>query len=288
MEIWGGNEPVDTALSVPGLDIWVYSKPYGGSVQGGDIHYVSLCGAGNIARLAIADVSGHGEQVSKAAIALRSLMRKNINTLDQSRFARALNESFQMYEPSDSTGHYATALLATYWAPTDHLLLVNAGHPRPLMYCARERSWFEVDAETAGNSNGRVTRERAEAGDQGELPSNLPIGMLDPTAYTQIAVKLEPGDLILIVTDGVTESRAPGGSELGSSGLLEMVRTISIDAPGEFLATLRERLRVYTGDAAAIDDVTMAILHHNATTPPKQSIGEHLRVIGRMLGFGKM
>ena len=58
MEIWGGNRAVENAVSVHGIDAWVLSEPHGGGERGGDVHYVSMCGAGKISRFALADVSG--------------------------------------------------------------------------------------------------------------------------------------------------------------------------------------------------------------------------------------
>jgi phosphoserine phosphatase RsbU/P len=40
MEIWGGIEPVETTVATPGLDLWVFSQPFGGDEQGGDVYYV--------------------------------------------------------------------------------------------------------------------------------------------------------------------------------------------------------------------------------------------------------
>ena len=65
MEIWGGNQAVESAVSTPGLDVWVYSRPFQGAVHGGDVHYVSLCGGGIVTRMIVADVSGHGESVAE-------------------------------------------------------------------------------------------------------------------------------------------------------------------------------------------------------------------------------
>src|SRR5271157_5128159 len=79
MEIWGGNQAVESAVSTPGLDVWVYSRPYQGEARGGDVHYVSLCGGGIVTRIIIADVSGHGESVAGFSGTLRTLMRRNIN-----------------------------------------------------------------------------------------------------------------------------------------------------------------------------------------------------------------
>ena len=65
MEIWGGIEPVEPTVRTPGLDLWVFSQPFEGDEQGGDVHYVTLCGGGLITRIVVADVSGHGSSVAE-------------------------------------------------------------------------------------------------------------------------------------------------------------------------------------------------------------------------------
>ena len=46
MEVWGGNQPADSGVIMPGLDAWVYSRPHGEATAGGDVHYVSSCATG--------------------------------------------------------------------------------------------------------------------------------------------------------------------------------------------------------------------------------------------------
>ena len=94
LEVWGGNEPRSSAVSVAGLDVWVWSDPIAGAARGGDLYYISTCGAGRISRFAIADVSGHGDEADAMAQTLLKLMRQYINTPDQSNFAMALNREF--------------------------------------------------------------------------------------------------------------------------------------------------------------------------------------------------
>jgi sigma-B regulation protein RsbU (phosphoserine phosphatase) len=57
MEVWGGNAAIDNGVIMPGLDAWVYARPYQQQAAGGDIHYVSSCATGRIIRLLVADVS---------------------------------------------------------------------------------------------------------------------------------------------------------------------------------------------------------------------------------------
>ena len=94
MEIWGGIEPVERTVATPGLDLWVFSQPYQGDEQGGDVHYVTLCGGGVITRIVVADVSGHGASVAEFSSSLRALLRKNINQKSQKRLVGKVNRQF--------------------------------------------------------------------------------------------------------------------------------------------------------------------------------------------------
>ncbi len=270
MEIWGGNEAVDSALSVPGIDAWVFSEPYGKEASGGDIHYASMCGHGAISRFTIADVAGHGQVVGEVATDLRKLMRKHINRLDQSRFARSINGEFAKLSQE---GTFATALLTTYFAPTDHLLVCNAGHPPPLWYRASQGKWQPLKEDDPANI---------------ERLSNLPLGIIEPTEYCQFAVKLELNDLVLLYTDSLIEAINSRQEQLGEEGLIEIAKTIDTNNPHDFGKRLLESLAAYRDNQPADDDVTFILLHHNAVNPPEQSFGEKLVIIGKMLGLVKV
>ena len=270
MEIWGGSGAVFDAVSAPGVDVWVYSRPHAGSRRGGDVHYLSGCAGGNILRVAVADVSGHGEAVSAASRALRRLMRRHINTPDQSRLTRALNRAFS--GEGSSTGLFATAVLGTYWAPARAFLFVRAGHPRPLFSRANGR-WSALDAD-----HPEVTRRGEEAG-----LSGLPLGVIDETSYEQLAVRLERGDRVLLYSDAATEVRSPGGGELGEEGLIELLGTLPHDDV-EFVPALVERIEGIAGGTALADDLTLVLLRHNASPAPPQSVTDRIRTLGRLLG----
>lgn len=268
MEIWGGNTALDNAVSTPGIDAWVVSQPYKGHAAGGDIHYVSMCASGRLARFVVADVSGHGDEVSRTAKVLRDLMRRNMNTLDQTKFARALNDAFQMGGSAD--GRFATALLASYFSPTDQLVVCNAGHPRPMWYRADKGTWTALHHEAEGSLT--------EAAD-------LPLGIIEPTSYHQFSVPLAKGDLVLVMTDGLLESRNEAGEMLGEAGLLAMLRELDPTAPERLAGALVERVERYRGGAPADDDLTLVLLHHNGANPPVYSVGTYVKALAKMMGI---
>ncbi len=77
-EIWGGNRRIERLVELPGLCAWVSSAPFEGSV-GGDVYYFSRCSQGLLTRVALADVSGHGERVQRLGEQLRGLMHEHVN-----------------------------------------------------------------------------------------------------------------------------------------------------------------------------------------------------------------
>lgn len=269
MEVWGGNRAIDNAVSVPGIDAWIVSGVYHDDEHGGDVHYVSMCGAGQISRFLVADVAGHGSAVDDLAQTLRRLMRKNINTLDQTRFARSLNHEFAA-APGADPGKFATALLSTYHAPSDHLIVTNAGHPRPLWYHTVTGAWTLLDEQVP---------QRAET------LANLPLGIIEPTEYDQFAVELARDDLVLIYTDSLIESKSPDGKLLGEDGLLELVRKLDVTRPENIAGALIDALDQYRGGNAPDDDQTLLLLHHNAVDPPRMSLGQKLSAMGKMIGL---
>ena len=266
MEVWGGSQLTSNGVELSGLDVWVYSKPYGEAQRGGDVYYVSSCATGRISRVLLADVSGHGTSVAATAADLRSLMRRFVNRLDHKEFVQLLNDQFTELS---SHGRFATAVVTTFFAPTRRLSLCNAGHPRPLLYRAADRKWTLLGHD-----------EQPGAGAKGL--SNIPFGMFQVADYEQLDVELQPGDCVINYTDALIESCDADGEMLGEAGLLRLVNLLG-DVPGEKLipALLKEIGERFPENLSA-DDVTLLVVRANGNTV-KYTLGEKLGAFGRFL-----
>lgn len=250
-EVWGGIDPVNRAVTMQGLDAFVLSRPHAGDEAGGDVHYLSSCATGRITRVLIADVSGHGAEVARTAAKLRALMRRFVNFIDQTRLTAAVNAEFAA---STADGRFATAVVVTYWTPTDELDITIAGHPPPLLYRAAAAEW------------GRLSSEAAADSDQSP-PRNLPLGVLDETAYSRSRTRLARGDAILLYTDGVLEARSPDGRQLGEAGLLRLLRDLGPPRAETLLADLAAAIDRHAGGAGPDDDMTLLLLRPNSFKP---------------------
>jgi phosphoserine phosphatase RsbU/P len=267
MEVWGGNTAISSGLNMDGLDAWVSCEPHAGARGGGDIYYLSQCLQGHITRMVLADVSGHGEDVDELAIELRKLMRANINTPDQTKFARKLNKAFGRIATS---GRFATAVLVTYFNPSRRLIVVNAGHPRPLYYSATRNEWSLLSS----------TSDAAD-----EDAGGLPLGVIYPTPYTQFAVSLSPGDLVVMYTDSLIEAANDAGEMLGEAGLLREAKRLGRLNAEEFARRLADAARAWRGGRPFDDDATLIAFARNDDVKPDRSLSERLRAVSRLIGL---
>jgi phosphoserine phosphatase RsbU/P len=274
MELWGGNEAARDRISVPGFDAYVYCQPHQGHQCGGDLRFVSTCAAGQIVRFTLADISGHGDGVSEAALRLRALMRKHINTPNPTKFARMLNREFTALSKA---GRFATAVITTYFTPTDQLTVCNAGHPRPLLYRVRNRGWVLLDENTPGVDS--------SAGERNTRISNLPLGVIAPTNYPQFGMRLEPGDVVVSYTDALIEAKDADGRELGEAGLLALVEGLDASKPARIGPALLDAVAAHRAGQPADDDATLLVLHHIGTNPPPIPFHMRVKALGHLVGL---
>ena len=245
MEVWGGNKATWSQFSVPGLDLWVHSEPFRSSDGGGDVYYLSSCASGRITRMLLADVSGHGASVAPVAVALRDLMRANINFIKQTRLIAALNSQF---ENISATGCFATAVVSTFFSPTRTLSVCNAGHPLPLFRDAQTGLWRSSDAGTDGKS-----------------ANNMPIGIIDDGGYLSTKLRLNVNDMVLTYTDSLSEAFDLDGKMLGTQGVCNIVNSLSSVTPELLIPSLLESIRRLNSANLKADDTTVMLLRANGS-----------------------
>lgn len=279
MEVWGGCDATDAAVTLSGLDAWVYSKPYeeaeaksagdaegesggggeGGGGGGGDIYYVSACATGRINRLLVADVAGHGAKVRDIATTLRDLMRRYVNYLDQSKFVTSMNHQFV---ECSAAGCFATAAVMTFFASTRTLSVCNAGHPPPLVWRNKAREWFPLAPANPRTANAETDAVDAE----NRSPGNLPLGITDYDDCAQFDTPLDVGDMVLVYTDSLIEAKDTDGEMLGTTGLLTLVRHVLPNPdPATLIPTLLNIIDQRTAGGLKADDVTALLLRANGT-----------------------
>ena len=92
--------------------------------------------------------------------------------------------------------------------------------------------------------------------------NTTPLGALDqPCTHTEKAVVLEPGEVTLLYTDGITEARSPEGTFLGTARLDEILRALPEPVtPASAVEAVAHAVDQFAGPAAAADDQTLLAL----------------------------
>jgi sigma-B regulation protein RsbU (phosphoserine phosphatase) len=129
---------------------------------------------------------------------------------------------------------------AVYDSRDRSLVLAGSGLPHPLLM-----------------RSGRIEEIEIEG---------VPLGILGPQSYRQLRLELEPGDVLVIYSDGVEDCQAPDEEEFG----IERVRQ-AVTAGGDSADVIAERLMEATerhaGGAEAYDDRTILVLKAVAVDP---------------------
>ncbi|HEU4689930.1 MAG TPA: PP2C family protein-serine/threonine phosphatase [Vicinamibacterales bacterium] len=241
-EIAAGNERTASLLELPGLSAWVHSVPAGAVDAGGDVHYISLCPSCIVSRIALADVSGHGQAVAAMGEKLRELMQRHLRELAQAGLMRELNQAVRE-ELGDV--HYATMVAVGWHSRRGFLVMTNAGHPPPLWFRASRQEWSWLQA--------RRTSER-------DRPADIPLGLLDDITYDRTVVKPQSGDLVVLYSDGASEATNPAGDELGRDGLISTARSLDVSSAEAFGGQLTSAISAFRAGGEPLDDQTIIVL----------------------------
>ena len=239
-ETWSGSGSTSGIMMLPGLEVWVQSVPAGDAHAGGDVHYLSNCPQCLVSRIALADVSGHGEDVVAFADALRHLMVKHLSALDQEALMRDLN---QVSRRALGSFHYATMLALGWHSRRGLLVVTSAGHPPPMWYRAAHRDWTWLDIDRTS-----------------EKPAGVPLGLLEDIQYLRRAIKLQQDDLVVLYSDGASEALDPDGTELGRDGLMSLAQGCGVQSAATLGTALAQSLASFRGGGAAGDDQTVIVL----------------------------
>jgi serine phosphatase RsbU (regulator of sigma subunit) len=182
--------------------------------------------------ISITDGAGHGIRAALlaglACTAMRNVRRSQASIADQAAAAnRHLAEQF----PGPS---FVTGLLIELEVATGAGTVLNAGHPPPLLL-----------------RHGTVTEL--------QIPPNVPLGLFRDTTYSVHPIHLQPGDRLLLISDGITEAHRSGGSDFGYRRLNELFRAHSDLSPAEFVRNLTRTVIGYR-DGELTDDATAVCL----------------------------
>ena len=202
---------------------------------GGDYFDVFPLSDGRTAFL-IADVSGKGLGAAILTTMLQGALSGMTLGIDP---ARVFNHVNRFLCDHSEVGRYATMFFGIL-DQEGHLEFINAGHPSPFLI----RRGTAEEAFTEGS---------------------YPVGLVPEAEYTAVCLKLEPGDTLVLFSDGVTEAMDPDEEMFGIERLKELL-TGQLECPLEQLQKcVLEAVENFSRGAHQADDLTLLIVRYSAT-----------------------
>jgi phosphoserine phosphatase RsbU/P len=141
--------------------------------------------------------------------------------------------------------------------------------PIPSRYCASQYAVFDpatLELRVA-NAGLPLPLHLWAAGSCTIGEGGLPSGLFDFATYQQSTIRLEPGDAVLFLTDGLIEATAPDGDQFGPSRLGDLCTMLDNESPDLFLRSLFDAIEEFTGGEPS-DDMTAAVLKIRSDAAP--------------------
>jgi sigma-B regulation protein RsbU (phosphoserine phosphatase) len=200
--------------------------------------YYDFSADGGSLLLALGDVAGKGLAAALLMASLRAAVRARWREGEPlGQVVARVNESLLQTVPPN---RFATLFLARADTTSGEVVWVNAGHAAPLV--ARPDGSHEV-LEATGTI----------------------LGVFPDASWQERRTTLEPGDVLVLLSDGVVEAAREAGGDLGPARLAAIVRVGDGSASG-LLSALQAAAEASLGGARRADDHTFVVLHRTLGT----------------------
>jgi sigma-B regulation protein RsbU (phosphoserine phosphatase) len=202
---------------------------------GGDYFDVFPISEGRTAFL-IADVSGKGLGAALLTTMLQGALSAMTLGTDPARVFNHVNRFLCSHA---EVGRYATMFFGIL-DDDGHLEFINAGHPSPFLV----RAGVAEEAFTEGS---------------------FPVGLVPEAEYTAACLKLEPGDTLVLFSDGVTEAMDPDDQLYGVPRLKQVLTGLAECPLEEIQKCILESVENFARGAHQADDLTLLVVRYRAT-----------------------
>jgi len=213
------------------LDYAAYCQPAFG--MSGDYYDFLDLGNGRVGLL-VADVAGKGVPAALLMASIHAAIRTRAG-LFQDRCGELLSDLNTLLYESTDPGMFATVFYAVYDESSRVLTYANAGHEPPVLLRAADS--LRLESETP------------------------PAGLCQSMPALQSTAQLEPGDWLLMFTDGITEARNTEGEEFGIDRLLAAMDGNLARNAEEVRGQILDALRNHSRGVLQSDDVTLIVAH---------------------------
>ena len=214
---------------VPGADLAGYNSPC--RTVGGDYFDFFKYPNGRVA-MALGDVSGKGMPASLMMMGLQA--RVQVLADEPQNLAAVMNRLNKITCLNCPSNRFITFFFCVLDPATGELAYCSAGHNPPVLV----------------RSNGAV--EYLDGG--GPV-----LGILPVASYAEYRAKLEPGDVLAIYSDGVTEATNAKEEEFGDERFAELLKATRGNSAAEIVDAVNQALTAFAAGSPAADDITLVV-----------------------------
>ena len=232
----------ETAPTVPG---WQFAaRNLAAREVGGDFYdFFWLPGDHRELGIVIGDVAGKGVPAALLMAVGRTTIRST--ALSGREPAAALMRANELLLKDTRTDLFLSVFYSSLGIPSGELTFALAGHNRPLHLHAADHAVEELKAE------------------------GIVLGLFEPIQLEQKQVRLEPGDVVLCYTDGVTEALNGQVQPYGIDRLRQLLQIHAQKPAQEMLQSILDDIARFTGDELQSDDLTMLLIQRQRDLPPE-------------------
>ena len=213
-------------------DIEICGATRPANTVGGDFYDVLPMRDGRVI-LALGDVAGKGSPAALLMALLLAALRTLVDEeLEPPELMLRLNAQIWRHSPSS---RFITLFYAVYDPISGRLTYVNAGQNPPLI--KRRDGRFDRLAGTG-----------------------VALGMFDGSTYNSAETRIDPGELLVMYSDGITEAENPQGQPLEEPGLQAVVDSYPGASPAQLGTHIIKAVEIYAQAPRFADDLTILIL----------------------------
>ena len=216
-----------TSPTFPGFDVAGLSRP---ALRVGGDFYNSVV-ANDSVYIWVGDVSGKGLPASLTMANAQAVLHSHAEAGRSIEECASIANSYLCAHTPRST--FVTLAMARI-LPDGDLRICNAGHCKPILL-------------------------RADGTVEQILESDLVLGAIRNRVYTSVANQLEPGDSVVLYSDGVPEAMNADRELLGDDAPIETARMNHSLSAQEIVDSLTELVDRHAGDAEQADDITVLV-----------------------------
>jgi len=217
---------------IDGYDIAGWNKP--ADETGGDCYDFLPLSDGSLA-FAVADATGHGIGPALVIAECRAILRAIVSVT--SDLARAVSQANDLLCVDLPAERFVTAFVGILRPERQMVSYLSAGHGPMLLYRAGDGSVEQLGA------------------------TGIPLGILPETEFGPVQeVRLESGDILLVLTDGLLEWARTDGTQFGVERTAELVRRHGGETGHRLIQLLYEAVREFGSSTKQADDLTAVVV----------------------------